>query len=53
MLNETLLSDLIDQLVEYQDKGDEALMTIVNERIRSLTSALESGDTVDNYRYLS
>jgi hypothetical protein len=58
MLNETteerdfyLISDLIDQLAEHHANGDEVLMMIVNEKIKDLTSVLESEASVHNYRY--
>jgi len=52
------ISDLVDQLVEHQAKGDEVLMAIVHAEIKDLTAALDSDDAADNfffaqdYRYL-
>ena len=65
MTNETFeelacgrISDLVDQLVEHQAKGEEVLMAIVHSEIKDLTAALDSEDAADNlfyatdYRYL-
>ena len=45
------ISDLVDQLVEHQAKGDEVLMSIVNAEIQDLVAALDSEDAGDNFFY--
>jgi len=53
------ISDLVDQLVIHQSRGDEVNMAIVHAEIKELTRALDSEDAADNfffatdYRYLS
>ena len=52
------ISDLVDQLVVLQERGDQVGMTIVHNEIKSLTAALDSDDASDNfffatdYRYI-
>lgn len=52
------ISDLVDQLVVHQTRGDEINMAIVHSEIKELTRALDSDDAEDNfffatdYRYL-
>jgi len=46
------ISDLVDQLVEHQAKGDEVLMAIVHAEIKDLTAALDSDDAADNFFYV-
>lgn len=36
------ISDLVDQLVHHQSRGDEVSMAIVHQEIKDLTSALDS-----------
>ena len=43
------ISDLVDQLVHHQDKGNEAEMAILHAEIKSLTAALDSDDASDNF----
>ena len=52
------ISDLVDQLVEHQAKGDEVLMAIVHAEIKDLTAALDAEDPdaffyVKDHRYLN
>lgn len=53
------ISDLVDQLIILQEKGDEVSMAIVHQEIKDLTRALDSNDASDNfffatdYRYLA
>ena len=43
------ISDLVDQLVVLQEKGDEITMAIIHNEIKSLTAALDSEDASDNF----
>ena len=43
------ISDLVDQLVTHQEKGDEVMMAIIHSEIKSLTAALDSEDAADNF----
>ena len=43
------ISDLVDQLVTHQEKGDEVMMAIIHSEIKSLTAALDSEDAGDNF----
>ena len=49
------ISDLVDQLVVLQERGDEVNMAIVHAEIKSLSAALDSEDHIfysTDYRYL-
>ena len=52
------ISDLVDQMVLLQEKGDEVNMAIIHDEIKTITAALDSEDASDNfffstdYRYL-
>lgn len=45
------ISDLVDQMLYLQQKGDEINKAIVRDEIRSLTAALDSDDASDNFFY--
>lgn len=47
----THISDLVDQLMVLQEKGDEVRMAIIHQEIQELTRALDSDDASDNFFY--
>ena len=46
------VSDLVDQLVNHQQNGDEVMMAIVHQEIKDITSAMDSDDATDNFFFL-
>ena len=42
------ISDLVDQMLYLQEKGDEVGKAILHAEIKSLTAALDSDDASDN-----
>ena len=47
------ISDLVDQLVVLQEKGDEETMLLVHKKIQDLTRAMDSDDATDNFFYVT
>ena len=43
------ISDLVDQMLYLQEKGDEVGKAILHAEIKSLTTALDSDDASDNF----
>ena len=47
----TQISDMVDQMLYLQQKGDEVGKAILHAEIKSLTAALDSDDASDNFFY--
>jgi len=45
------ISDLVDQMMIHQERGDEVMLTLLHQEIKDLTAAMDSDDASDNIFY--
>ena len=45
------ISDLVDQMMVHQERGDQVMMSILHQEIKDLTAAMDSDDAADNIFY--